>query len=130
MKIAVPVTAGNQIDEHFGHCEFYNVYTVATSKEIAEVQRLEATQGCGCKSNIAAELSAMGVTLMLAGGIGAGAINVLNQCGIDVIRGCSGAPEVAVGEYLKGLLTDSGESCRQHDHHHAHGHEHGHNCSH
>ena len=31
-----------------------------------------------------------GVTVMLAGGIGGGAINVLNNSGIEVIRGCSG----------------------------------------
>jgi len=29
MKIAVPVTKNNQIDDHFGHCEFYNVFTIS-----------------------------------------------------------------------------------------------------
>ena len=38
---------------------------------------------------------------MLAGGIGGGAINVLNNSGIEVIRGCSGdATEVVKTLYL------------------------------
>ena len=32
----------------------------------------------------------MGVSLMLAGNMGSGAVNVLNSQGIDVVRGCSG----------------------------------------
>ena len=49
-KIAVPVTKSNQIDGHFGHCEFYNVYTVSEKNEITDVQTIKSEQGCGCKS--------------------------------------------------------------------------------
>jgi predicted Fe-Mo cluster-binding NifX family protein len=67
---------------------------------------------------------------MLAGGIGGGAINVLNNSGIEVIRGCSGDATEVVKLYLKGLVEDSGSSCHQHESHHEHGHDHGHQCSH
>lgn len=122
MKIAVPVTKENQIDGHFGHCEFYKVYTISDKNEIAATKRVDSPQGCGCKSDIAAVLASDGVTVMLAGGIGAGAINVLNYSGIEVIRGCSGNASEVVELYIRGLIKDSGSSCRQHEAHHQNGH--------
>ncbi len=133
-KIAIPVTKSNQIDDHFGHCEFYGIYTISEKNEILDVQTIKSEQGCGCKSNIASVLAKNGVTIMLAGGIGDGAINVLNNSGIQVIRGCSGNATDIVKQYVEGKIFDltgayitdmqegkifdSGESCSQHEHHH------------
>lgn len=114
MKIALPVTNSNQIDDHFGHCEFYSVFTVNDKNEITEVEKIPSPQGCGCKSNIASILAANGVSIMLAGGIGGGAINVLNDAGIEVIRGCSGDATELVNHYLAGKINDSGETCSHH----------------
>jgi predicted Fe-Mo cluster-binding NifX family protein len=130
MKIAVPVTSENQIDGHFGHCESYGVFTITEEKKIVNVKSVQSPQGCGCKSDIASVLAADGVSLMLAGGIGGGAINVLNNSGIEVIRGCSGDATEVVKLYLKGLVEDSGSSCHHHEAHNANGHDHGHQCSH
>jgi predicted Fe-Mo cluster-binding NifX family protein len=116
MKIAVPITPSNEIDSHFGHCAFYNVYTIS-NQQITDIEKMDSPQGCGCKSNIANVLASKGVTLMLAGGIGEGAINVLNFSGIDVIRGCSGNATEVVNLYLAGSVQDSGFSCQ---HHHEH----------
>lgn len=124
MKIAVPVTSNNQIDSHFGHCEYYNIFSVSENNEIENIQTLKSEQGCGCKSNIASVLAQKGVTVMLAGGIGGGAINVLNAAGIQVIRGCSGHPAEVVKQYLAGSITDSGISCKHHEEHHSEGHPH------
>ena len=63
---------------------------------------------------------------MLASSIGNGAINVLNQCNIEVIRGCSGETTEIVSKYLQGKIIDSGESCLHHDHKHTQNHQ----CSH
>jgi predicted Fe-Mo cluster-binding NifX family protein len=126
MKIAVPVTKENLIDSHFGHCESYGVFTISDTKEITEIKSVESPQGCGCKSDIAAVLAADGVSIMLAGGIGGGAINVLNNSGIEVIRGCSGDATEVVKLFLSGLVEDSGSSCHQHEAHHQDGHV----CSH
>jgi len=126
MKIAVPITKENQIDEHFGHCESYNVFTISEKNEISGFKNVESPQGCGCKSDIASVLASDGVTVMLASGIGAGAINVLNNSGIEVIRGCSGDATEVVNLYLSGLVSDSGRSCHQHKAHHHDGHQ----CSH
>jgi len=129
MKIAEPTRHGH-VDEHFGHCEFYTVYTIENGKVTAK-ETLGSPQGCGCKSNIAFDLQQMGVEIMLAGGIGSGAINVLAAHGIQVVRGCSGNTDEVVDLYINGELTDSGESCSHHEHHHgSHQGEHGHSCNH
>jgi predicted Fe-Mo cluster-binding NifX family protein len=128
MKIAVPVTSTNQVDGHFGHCEFYSIYNISDEGKIAEINTIPSVQGCGCKSNIAGVLAADGVTIMLAGGIGGGAINVLNNAGIDVIRGCEGDAQEVVKSYISGSISDSGESCQQHETHQAG--SGGHQCNH
>jgi len=124
MKIAVPITAENQIDGHFGHCDSYGVFTISEKNEISDMKKFGSPEGCGCKSDIASVLAADGVTVMLAGGIGGGAINVLNNSGIEVIRGCSGDATEVVNLYLKGSVEDSGSSCQQHEEHHHEGHHH------
>ena len=130
MKIAVPVTADNQIDSHFGHCESYRIFTVNEKNEITDTKNVASPEGCGCKSDIAGILANDGVRIMLAGGIGAGAINVLNHHGIEVIRGCSGDALEVAKLYLDGSVKDGGSTCN-HDHHqHQHQHQHGHGCNH
>ena len=116
MKIAVPVSSNNQVDDHFGHCKFYNVFNITKEGKISEMQVVPSVEGCGCKSNIVDTLSAMGVTMMLAGNIGSGAVNVLNNHGIQVLRGCSGNVKAVAQQWLNGAVTDSGTTCHQHDH--------------
>jgi predicted Fe-Mo cluster-binding NifX family protein len=56
------------------------------------------------------------VSVMLAGNMGEGALNVLNRQGIKVIRSCNGDIQEVVELFLKDSLTDSGETCHQHQH--------------
>jgi len=114
MKIALP-SHNNNIDDHFGHCEYFTVLTVDNNKQIIAEENVQSPHGCGCKSNIVETLSAMGVTHMLAGNIGGGAINVLNSRNIQVIRGCSGDVKAVAEQWLAGNVTDSGIVCHQHE---------------
>jgi predicted Fe-Mo cluster-binding NifX family protein len=124
MKVAIP-TRGNVVDDHFGHCEMYTVFTTDTNSKVEQTEILPSPQGCGCKSNIASVLKEKGVTVMLAGNMGGGALNVLQSHGIDVYRGCSGDVRDIVEAFLAGKIGDSGEGCKSHEHH---GEEH--QCSH
>jgi len=131
MKIAVPVTVDNQISGHFGHSDSYGVFTISDNKEITEIKTVESPKGCGCKSDLASSLSTDGVTVMLAAGIGDGAVNNLNDNGIEVIRGCSGNATEVVKLFISGQVEDTGNSCDHHtkDHgHHEHEHGHSHSC--
>jgi predicted Fe-Mo cluster-binding NifX family protein len=120
MKLAIP-TRDNLVDSHFGHCEMYTIIT-AEDQQITKTEILPSPQGCGCKSDIAGVFQQIGVTVLLAGGIGDGAIHVLNHHGIRVVRGCTGNVNILAEQYLKGTLVDSGLSCLQHEHHHGEGH--------
>jgi predicted Fe-Mo cluster-binding NifX family protein len=118
MKIAIPTTGNQMVDSHFGHCEMYTIVTADEDLNIVKSEILPSPAGCGCKSDIASVLQSMGVKIMLAGGIGEGAINVLNRSGISVVRGCSGNVLNLTKEYLQGGIADSGNSCAHHENHH------------
>jgi predicted Fe-Mo cluster-binding NifX family protein len=114
MKLAVP-TRGNAVDDHFGHCEAYTVFSIDDSKKIVDSEILPSPQGCGCKSNIATVLQQKGVSVMLAGNMGNGALNVLTSHGIDVYRGNTGDVRQLAEAFLQGKIGDSGEGCHHHE---------------
>lgn len=122
MKVAVP-TRGNFVDDHFGHCEAYTIFTVDIDNKIIESEMLPSPQGCGCKSNIASVLEQKGVTVMLAGNMGEGAFNVLTSHGIDVYRGNTGDVRQLAESFIQGKISDSGKGCSSHG-------EQGHVCNH
>lgn len=124
MKIAVP-TRDNFVDSHFGHCEAYTVFTINENKQIEKAEMLPSPQGCGCKSNIAGVLREKGVSILLAGNMGGGALNVLSNHGIQVYRGCSGDVQQVVKSFLQGHVADLGVGCQHHEHH-----DDGHVCNH
>lgn len=119
MKLALP-TQGNLVDEHFGHCQEFTVYTIDENKNIAKKESVPSPDGCGCKSNIASVLAEMGVTLVLAGNMGQGAVNALNASGITVVRGCSGNIETVTKDWLAGKIQDNVQVCSGHGHDCAH----------
>ncbi|MDF1548526.1 MAG: NifB/NifX family molybdenum-iron cluster-binding protein [Bacteroidales bacterium] len=116
MKIAVP-TRDFFVDEHFGHCEYYSIYSISEDNKIIKEELMKSPQGCGCKSDIAITLRQMGVDTMLAGNMGQGAVNKVTESGIKVYRGCAGKVREQVELFLKGQVVDSGETCSDHHHH-------------
>ena len=124
MKVAVPAREGH-VDEHFGHCEHFMVYGLDEKRQIASEESVDSPEGCGCKSDIAGTLARMGVTHMVAGNMGEGAVRVLHAHGIEVIRGASGSTREAVERFSAGTLEDSGAACVAH----AHGHHGGQDCA-
>jgi len=121
MKIAIPVHNGF-VNDHFGHAENYKVFSVSPDNKIIHSEIIRSNPGCGCRSGIAEVLASNGVTMMLAGNIGAGAIQHLYTSGIEVVRGCSGPVDAVVEAFLQGQITDNNQTCHQHegceDHHH------------
>lgn len=116
MKVAIP-TRGTVVDDHFGHCEMYTIFTIGEDKTIVNCETLPSPQGCGCKSNIGFVLREKGVTNLLAGNMGDGAMKVLRLNQIEVIRGCKGDVRQVAEDFLQGSIGDSGVGCN-HDHDH------------
>lgn len=113
MKIACP-TKNGQIDNHFGHCEYFTVFTIEAN-QVTDEARFDSPVGCGCKSSIAGDLEKAGVKVMLAGNMGEGALNVLKSHNIEVIRGCQGEVRAVLEAYLEGELKDTVIACDHHD---------------
>lgn len=116
MKIALP-TSNGVIDPHFGHCAEFTLYSVNEDKSIASEEKVVPPGGCGCKTNIIPELAKKGVTVMLAGNMGGGAVTMLKRFGMEVFRGLSGDPKSAVQAWLAGKIEDSGVGCGEADAH-------------
>ena len=120
MKIAVPSRDG-LVDEHFGHCKEFLIFGV-DGKSLIPEPTIPSPEGCGCKSGVAAELARAGVSHLIAGNMGEGAVSVLSTHGITVIRGASGDAQAVTQAFVDGSLADSGIACS--------GHGKGHECSH
>lgn len=127
-KIAIPITEDNKVEDHFGRCKYYEIHTFSDTNEIIDVTLLESDGKCGCKSNIVSVLVEAGVTFMLAGNIGDGAMTKLVVAGIGVIRGCSGNSADVILDFVDGKITDNGVGCAQHSYSHKKGHAHA--CNH
>lgn len=115
LVVAIPTVDG-KVDDHFGHCDHYTVFEIGKNQSIENEFTVPSGDGCGCKSNIASVLSGLGVKMMLAGNMGEGAKNVLNDAHIQVIRGCQGDIHQVLNDFLNGKLSDSGIDCESHEH--------------
>ncbi|MFZ4614706.1 MAG: NifB/NifX family molybdenum-iron cluster-binding protein [Rectinemataceae bacterium] len=121
MKIAVPARNG-AVDEHFGHYKEFLVFRVEGQNLVPEAT-MPSPESCGCKSGIAGDLARVGVTHLVAGNMGEGAVRVLGANGIAVFRGASGDARTAALAFAHGTIADTGLGCAGHG-------EEGHICSH
>jgi predicted Fe-Mo cluster-binding NifX family protein len=75
---------------------------------------MSSPEGCGCKTGIAADLARAGVTHLVAGDMGDGALRALSSRGIAVARGAAGSARRAAEAFAHGRITDSGTACADH----------------
>ncbi len=112
MKIAV---AGSEtrISEHFGHCENFNIYETADGIIQSKTVIPNPGHKPGFLPNFLADL---GVEVIIAGGMGGGAVEIFNSRNIEVVVGAQGSAREAVEKYLKGNLKSTGSVCHKHEH--------------
>ena len=122
LKIAVPTRDG-MVDEHFGHCQSFTVFVVDENKTITGEESFTPPPSCGCKSNLIPSLVEKGVTALVGGNMGEGAVTRLGQAGIRVTRGASGPVRAAAEAWLAGKLKDAQIVCHSHGDHEC-GHHH------
>ncbi len=124
MRIALPIENG-MLCSHFGHAPQFGLVDVQDGKILGS--RLDSPPPHE-PGSLPAWLKGQQVTHVLCGGIGARAVELLNQAGIEVIAGVpAGDPSRIVEEFLAGNLKGaSGPTCSGHEH----GHEGHHHCAH
>ena len=142
MKIAVTYENG-EVFQHFGHTAQFKLYTVEDGKVTSS--QVVDTNGSG-HGALAGFLEALGVNVLICGGIGGGARFALQDADIAIYGGVSGDADEAVEAFVSGVLNfdpnaccshhhEGGHSCGGHDHqdcghHHDHDHICGHGCGH
>ena len=120
MKRIAVTTENGMIFQHFGKTAYFTI--VEAEGETVISSRVVDTNGNG-HSALGGFLKDAGVEVLICGGIGQGARDVLSEAGIAIVSGAQGSVEAAVAAYLKGELIDSPlGACDHHDH------EHGHDC--
>lgn len=113
MKIAV-ASDSSQVAGHFGHCEAFMIFET----ENGGIVKTETIPNPGHKPGFLPNfLNDQGVKVIIAGGMGGGAIDIFNEKKIEVIVGASGDAQKSVEEYLAGKLKSTGSVCHDHQHH-------------
>lgn len=110
MKISVACD-GNQVSRHFGHCETFAIYETENGKISSVKQVANPGHKPGFLPNF---LGDMGAEVIIAGGMGGGAVDIFNERNIEVIVGVTGDATKAVESYLKGELESTGSVCHDH----------------
>lgn len=112
MKIAV-ASMGNMVAGHFGHCENFHIYET----ENGAVTTTQSIPNPGHRPGFLPNfLGDMGVEVIIAGGMGGGAVQIFNERNIEVILGAEGDAATAVERYLRGELKSTGSICHEHQH--------------
>lgn len=111
-RIAV-ACEGQQVAQHFGHCANFMFFDT----EGTEIVNTESVENPGHKPGFLPNfLADRGAVVVLAGGMGGGAVDIFNQRGVAVVTGAAGDAKAAVQAYLNGTLKSSGAVCHEHQH--------------
>ncbi len=110
MKVAIP-TVKERVDEHFGHARLFTIFTFSDVGQLVGTEVFLPPSGCGCQSTVGVSMQAKGVTTLLVGNIGQGAINKMAEHGIKVIRGCEGEILNVLERWMNGEIKDQNILC-------------------
>ena len=110
MRIAIP-TADGKLCLHFGHCQQFTVVDVdPDTKSVVRTEQL--TPPPHEPGVLPAWLKEQGVSVVIAGGMGARAQQLFAASGIRIVTGApSASPSDLVAEFLEGTLTPGANPC-------------------
>ena len=111
MRISV-ACMGTQIAQHFGHCQNFRLYDVENGKIVNEENIPNPGHKPGFLPNF---LGDKGAKVIIAGGMGGGAVDIFNERDIEVIIGIEGEAQDAVERYIRGELESTGSICHEHE---------------
>ena len=108
MKLAIPL-AGGELSSHFGHCEAFAVFTIEDAK-IGKEERIDPpVHEPGSHPRFLHEI---GVSVVIAGGMGMKAQELMQQNGIEVIIGVCPLPlNELVQMYIDNKLEGGDNRC-------------------
>ena len=111
-RVAIAID-GQKATAHFGHCEGF----VLVDVENGAIADKRFIPNPGHKPGfLPIFLGDQGVSTVVSGGMGAMAVNLFNERGIEVIIGAGGTVEEVMDKYLAKELISTGSACEHHDH--------------
>lgn len=122
VAVACETAAGlaGDISGHFGRTPFFVVAEIADGRVTSSRAVTSPGHGEGC--SMPSFVHSLGVTSVIVGGIGGGALSGLAMRGIEVIAGAAGNAGTTLEAYAAGRLITGEPGC--------HGHGGGHGCGH
>ncbi len=110
LKIAIS-TEKNIVAAHFGRCPEYTIVTV----ESGRVVNKEVIPNPGHEPGFLPKyLGEMGISTIVAGGMGPRAQALFDEKNIQIITGISGTVDEVIKEYLVGRLKSGESTCEHH----------------
>lgn len=110
MKIAV-ATEGARVAEHFGHCAEYTIAEIEDGKLIGQTVIANPGHQPGFLPRY---LAGLGVSYVIAGGMGVKAQDLFREAGIKTVVGVTGPVSLVIDDFLAGRLV-GGESLCDHN---------------
>jgi predicted DNA-binding protein (UPF0251 family)/predicted Fe-Mo cluster-binding NifX family protein len=108
IRIVFPTNDKETVEEHFGHCKQFAVFTVK-DKQIINTEFLDAPpHEPGLLPKFLGEQNA---SVIITGGMGQKAIELFKDQSVEVILGARGKIEDNLNEYLNGDLYSNGTPC-------------------
>ena len=115
MKIALP-NVENMVNPHFGTSKSFVIVNVEDN-EIKNTEEVSTAELAHQHEGLADMLVKKGVTVVITGGIGGGALAGLDRFGLKVIKGASGEYRAVVQRYIEGTLENKNDICKHHCEH-------------
>jgi predicted Fe-Mo cluster-binding NifX family protein len=102
---------GNNVSQHFGHCEGFEMVKIEEGKVISN----ETVPNPGHRPGfLPVFLAQKGVKVIIAGGMGGAAQDLFVQNGIEVYTGAQGNTSSIIDAYVAGTLKSVGGVCSSH----------------
>ena len=117
LRIGFPTNDEVTVEEHFGHCEKFMVFSIENRKVVNKECLIAPEHAPGVFPRF---IGSNNINVVITGGMGQRAIDLIKANGGEVILGASGNIEDVLKVYLEGELYSKGSACAHHHHDHDH----------
>lgn len=108
MKIAISTDEGNFVSPHFGRCPYFTIIEIEDKKILSK----EIIKNPGHQTAFLPQfLSEIGVSCILAGGMGRRAQGLFAEKDIEIMIGITGEIDEVVSKLVSGKLESGESSC-------------------
>ena len=114
MIVAFAMERNQDISQHFGHSPMFRLITIEDGHQIATEDMVSPPHQHGLLPRL---LKERGVSVVVAGGMGGSAKDLLQQSGIEPVVGIVGNVDLVLERFIKGELHSSSAVCEEHEHH-------------